>query len=118
MDLISEAIATYLTPLLKKHESGEALTRDNLEAAYAKAKTVTGSKDKRLSLEKLRGSQVTAYQEAAAKGIQDWERSITLEPIHEDDTESSLKKIERCEGVRSSQASQLTNWKMTLWVKL
>jgi hypothetical protein len=46
MDPVSEAVASYLDPLLKKHTSGHTLVWEDLEAAYNKSISALRSNDK------------------------------------------------------------------------
>jgi hypothetical protein len=45
MDPVSEAVASYLDPLLKKHTSGHTLVWEDLEAAYNKSISALRSND-------------------------------------------------------------------------
>lgn len=45
MTLLAQAFATYLGPLLKKHEEGTCIIWEDLEASYAATKEVMKSSD-------------------------------------------------------------------------
>eukprot|EP00980_Cylindrotheca_fusiformis_P012240 scaffold2983_cov123-Cylindrotheca_fusiformis.AAC.10 len=124
MTLLFSAYNAYLSPLLKKHEAGQYLVWEDLEASRAASAEVLESSDNIFvsvryggesgmqitptkRVDKLHQSQVKAYQEAGLKALREWAQTLALEPMDDGDTKETF--VKRC--LLASTKSSPPNWK-------